>query len=108
MLKLVFYLAIAVAGAAFVTRPTVDEVRALFRDRLAGQIRDGSILSADSSAAQAVLAACQISPAQCARVLEGAVSMEYRNRYVFATVLARAPGFDPLSCLAAFDRLFCR
>jgi len=106
--KLVLYLLIAMAGAAFATRPDVDEVRALFRERLAGQIVDGSILPADTGAAQALLAACQISPSQCARVLEGAVSMEYRNRVLWASVAARAPGFEPLTCVAAFDRLMCR
>jgi len=79
--KGILFLVVATAGAAFATRPGIDEVRALFRERLAGQIADGSIMPADNGAAQALLAACQISPSQCARVLEGAVSMEYTNRY---------------------------
>lgn len=106
--KLALYGLIAVAGAAFASRPGIGEVRALFRARLAGQIADGSILPSDNSAAQALLAACQISPSQCARVLEGAVSMEYTDRYLWASVEARAPGFEPLRCVAAFDRLVCR
>ena len=101
------YLAIATAGAAFATRPGIDEVRVLFRERLAALIADGSILPSDNGAAQALLAACQISPGQCARVLDGAVAMDYTNRYLWATVVARAPGFAPLQCLAAFDRLLC-
>jgi len=105
--KGILFLVVATAGAAFATRPGIDEVRALFRERLAGQIADGSIMPADNGAAQALLAACQISPSQCARVLEGAVSMEYTNRYLWASVQARAPGFDPLRCIAAFDRLIC-
>jgi hypothetical protein len=105
--KGITYLAIAAAGAAFATRPDVDAVRALFRERLAGQIADGSILPADNGAAAALLAACQISPSHCARVLEGAVSMDYTNRYLWASVQARAPGFDPLTCIAVFDRLIC-
>lgn len=94
-------------GAGLATRPSADEVRALFRDRLAAQIEDGSILPSDNSAAAALLAACQISPNQCARVLEGAVSMQYTNRWLWATVRLQAPGFDPLSCTAALDRLIC-
>ncbi|MCC0079185.1 MAG: hypothetical protein H6899_04385 [Rhodobacter sp.] len=105
--KGIFYLAIAGAGAAFATRPDVDEVRTLFRERLAAQITDGSIMPADNAASQALLAACQISPSQCARVLEGAVSMDYTNRYLWASVRASAPGFDPVQCLAAFERLVC-
>ena len=50
------YLAIATAGAAFATRPGIDEVRVLFRERLAAQIADGSILPSDNGAAQALLA----------------------------------------------------
>ena len=76
-------------------------------ETLAAQIADGSILPSDNGAAQALLAACQISPGQCARVLDGAVAMDYTNRYLWATVVARAPGFAPLQCLAAFDRLLC-
>lgn len=106
--KTVFYAAIAGAGAAFATNPSVDEVRALFRDRLVAQIRDGSIVDANDGATQALLAACQISPANCARLLDGAVSMEHRNRYLFSTIQARAPGFEPLHCLAVFDQLMCR
>ena len=105
--KIVVYGAIAAAGAAFATRPSIDEVRTLFRDRLAAQIADGSLVSAQDSATQALLAACQISPANCARLLEGAVSMEYQTYYLFAVVQARAPGFEPLHCVAVYDRLIC-
>lgn len=100
-------LAAVALGAGLATRPSADEVRALFRDRLAAQIEDGSILPADSGAAAALLAACQISPGQCARVLEGAVSMQYTNRWLWASVRLQAPGFDPLTCTAALDRLIC-
>ncbi|PVH29709.1 hypothetical protein [Pararhodobacter oceanensis] len=106
--KTVFYAAIAGAGAAFATKPSIDEVRLLFQQRLATQIEDGSIVNADDSATQALLAACQISPANCARLLEGAVSMEYSDYLLAAVVDARTPGFEPRQCLAAFDRLFCR
>lgn len=106
--KGVFYLSIAAAGAAFATRPSAEEVRGLYRDRLATQIVDGSIVPASNAATQAMLAACQISPEQCARVLEGGVSMDYTNRFLWASVRAQAPGFDALRCIAAFDRLFCR
>lgn len=97
----------AALGAGLATRPGPDEVRALFRDRLAARIVDGTILPADSGAAAALLAACQISPGQCARVLEGAVSLQYTNRYLWASVRLQAPGFDPLTCTAALNRLFC-
>jgi len=106
--KIIFYGAIAGAGAAFATKPSIDDVRALFRDQLAAQIDDGSIISADNGATQALLAACQISASQCARLLEGAVSMDYQNYYLFASVQARAPGFDDRRCIAAFDQLLCR
>lgn len=100
-------LAAMAVGAGLATRPDADEVRALFRERLAGQIADGSILPSDNSAAAALLAACQISPAQCARVLEGAVSMQYENRWLWASVRLQAPGFEALTCTAALDRLIC-
>lgn len=100
-------LAALAAGAALATRPSADEVRQLFRDRLAAQIADGSILPADNSAAAALLAACQISPGQCARVLEGAVSMQYQNNWLWASVRLQAPGFEALTCTAALDRLIC-
>ncbi len=106
--KVIFYGAIAGVGAALATKPSIDEVRELFREQLAAQIDNGSIISADNGAAQALLAACQISASQCARLLEGAVSMEYQNYYLFASVQARALGFDDRRCIAAFDRLLCR
>lgn len=106
--KLVLYAAVAAAGAAFATRPSVEEVRALYRDMVAEEIADGSIISADSGAAQAMLAACQVTPANCARLIEGAISFDYENRYLFATVAARSPVFEPRSCIAVFDRLLCR
>jgi len=106
--KAVFYTAIAASGAAFATKPSIDEVRLLFQQRLVAQIEDGSIVSANDSATQALLAACQVSPSHCARLLEGAVSMEYHDYLLIAEVNARAPGFEPRQCLAAFDGLWCR
>lgn len=106
--KLVFYGAIAGAGAAFATKPSTDEVRLLFQQRLVAQIEVGSIISTDGNAARALLAACQISPTQCARVLEGAVSLEYKDYLLVAVVNARAPGVEARQCLAAFDGLWCR
>ena len=106
--KLLIYGAIAAAGAAFATRPSVDEVRALYREMVAAEIADGSVISADNGAAQTALAACQVTPANCARLIEGVISFEYENRYLFATVVTQSPFFEPRSCLAAFDRLLCR
>jgi hypothetical protein len=100
-------LAAMAVGAGLAMRPSAEEVRGLFRDRLAAQIADGSILPSDNGAAAALLAACQISPSQCARVLEGAVSMQYENRWLWASVRLQAPGFEALTCTAALDRLLC-
>ena len=105
--KLTIYAAIAAAGAGFATRPSVEEVRALYRDRVAAEIADGSIISADSGAAQTALAACQVTPANCARLIEGVISFDYENRYLFATVATRSAFFEPRNCIAAFERLFC-
>jgi hypothetical protein len=106
--KLVLYGVIAATGAAFATRPSVEEVREMYRDRVAGEIADGSILSAESGAAQTALAACQVTPANCARLLEGVISFDYENRYLFATVETQSPFFEPRNCIAVFERLFCR
>lgn len=94
-------------GAAFATKPSVEEVRVLIRAQITDRIEDGSIASADNAPAQALLAACQISPANCARVLEGAISVEYRDRYLWADVEASAPGLGTRQCYGAFDRLIC-
>lgn len=97
----------AAVGAAFATKPSIEEVRDLIRDQIAERIEDGSITSADNAATQALLAACQISPGNCARVLEGAISLEYENRFLYAQIEASAPGLGTKTCYAAFDRLIC-
>ena len=106
--KLVVYALIAATGAAFATRPSVEEVRELYRDMVAAEIAEGSIISADNGAAQTALAACQVTPANCARLIEGVISFDYENRYLFATVATQSPFFEPRSCVAVFERLFCR
>lgn len=106
--KLVVYALIAATGAAFATRPSVEEVRELYRDMVAAEIAEGSIISADNGAAQTALAACQVTPANCARLIEGVISFDYENRYLFATVATQSPFFEPRSCIAVFERLFCR
>lgn len=94
-------------GAAFATKPSVDEVRVMIREQIAERIVNGSIVDANNGATQALLAACQLSPGNCARLLEGAVSVEYENRYLYAKVQASVPGLGSRECYAAFDRLIC-
>ena len=101
------FLAAAAMGAALATRPDVNQVHALYADRLIAQLEDGAIPYTDLVAAASLLVACTISPEQCAREIERTVSLRYTNRYLWASVRLQAPGIEAVNCTAALNRLFC-
>lgn len=99
-------LALILAGAAFLTRPTEVQVGAKVEARLRAAIEAGQARAGADPAQVLLFAACQANAEACADLIGAMVRIRYTDLRLFARVeidgLARTR-----TCYAAFTRLIC-
>ncbi len=97
----------ALVGAAFATCPSEPDVRELLRERIEAQIDAGAGVAPDDDLGQVLLGICQVSPRNCASLVEQIVDLDYENRILWGNVTIGGRVGEGTSCVAIFSRLVC-
>ncbi len=102
------FLAVTLAlVAAFVTKPSPQDIDLILRQQLAAEIDRGAGLDAADPAAQIALGLCRVNRDACVELLAQLVRIDYEDKTLYARVTADLPGQPSQVCFGAFTRVFC-
>jgi hypothetical protein len=106
MLRWALGLAIALAAAAFVTRPSEADVEEALRAALYQRLFTEEIDAGREMLGNAAIIACRIDPSTCFEILREGLEVTYEDRVLY--VKATVEGFGRRAeCWGAFGRFTC-
>ncbi len=107
MFRFLFLAVILALVAAFVTKPSPQNIDLILRERLAAEIDRDTGLDAADTTAQIALGLCRVNRGACVELLAQLTRIEYEDKTLYARVTADLPGQPPQVCYGAFTRVFC-
>ena len=106
-LTLIFVLTLALAGALFMTKPTLADFEAEVQAQLAEEITQSDPDAMSDTALALVANACKAGPAFCASVIARMMQIEYTDNLVYAQARIQLGNREAARCFGILSRVLC-
>ncbi|WP_368185036.1 hypothetical protein [Aestuariibius sp. HNIBRBA575] len=106
MFRLLLSLIIFALLAAYLTKPSEENLEAQIGTLLQKAVQDGQLDQVSDPAALLLLAACKSDANACARLARSAMDVTYQDRHVFLQVDASGFGRE-MTCYGVYTKLIC-
>ncbi|MBL3569414.1 hypothetical protein DSD19_19080 [Rhodovulum sp. BSW8] len=107
LLGLIAVLAVAGLALAF-TKPTEADFEAALETQLLDRIDRAEPDMQSNPASAVLLATCKLGRTQCAELIRSMISLDYRDKVLFAVADVSLGGREGGVCYGAATRIFCR
>ena len=104
--KLGFLVLAGTAGALWATKPSEAEVEAQLAAAVKARIVNQKIDASDPVGAIFGIG-CRFGLDECYRLLRGSMTVDYEDRWLFATVAVEMREGERLQCYGALGQLYC-
>lgn len=106
MFRFLAAICVMAAAAAYLSKPTEQDIEAQIGSVLQQAIESGNIRDVTDPGAMLLLAACKSDASACAQLARQAIDITYSDKTLFVQVNATGFGRE-MTCYGAFTRLLC-